>query len=43
MHDSFVRDNMTEEGYHKMQEVLKEYLRSLERTQEFTMDHAMHL
>ena len=43
MHDNFVKDNMTEEGYNKMKEVLKEYLRSLERTQEFTMDHAMHL
>ena len=43
MHDNFVKDNMTEEGYNKMKEVLKEYLRSLEQERELTTDHAMHL
>ena len=43
MHDSFVRDNMTEEGYYKMQEVLKEYLRSLEYMQEMSSNHSMYL
>ena len=43
MHDSFVRDNMTEEGYYKMQEVLKGYLRSLEYMQEMSSNHSMYL